>query len=207
MAGKITALKRQKHNQDRVNVYLDGEFAFGLAEIEAVSLRIGEWLSDQRIAELKAGDALEKAHAKALNYLSYRPRSAGELRYYLRDKDFDDETIDLVLERLREAGLVDDLEFARYWIDNRLRFRPRSAWALRQELQQKFVGRQIIEEALEDFDQAEALQNALQRHARRLQHLPSETFKKRLMQRLARRGFSYGAIRDALEAYLSSNNI
>lgn len=206
MAGKITALKRQKHNKQRVNVYLDGEFAFGLAEVEAISLRIGDWLSDQRIAELQAGDALEKARDKALNYLSYRPRSEGELRYYLRGKAFDEQTIELTLERLREADLVDNLAFARYWIENRLRFRPRSAWALQQELQNKRVDRQTIEKALEDFDEEQALQNALQRHARRLRHLSDEKFRKRLMQRLARRGFSYGAIREALETYLSSNH-
>jgi len=206
MAGKITALKRQKHNKQRVNVYLDGEFAFGLAEIEAISLQIGDWLSDEQIAELKAGDALEKAKNKALNYLSYRPRSEWELRHYLGDKDFENETIDLVLKRLREADLVDDLEFARYWIDNRLRFRPRGEWALQQELRQKHIDTHIIEKALMDFDEERALKKALQRHARRLQHLPSEKFKKRLMQRLARRGFSYGAIRDALETYLSSTD-
>jgi len=206
MAGKITALKRQKYNKQRVNVYLDGEFAFGLAEIKAVSLQIGDWLSDERIAELKASDALEKARDKALNYLSYRPRSEWELRRYLGDKDFEQETIDVVLDRLREADLVDDLEFARYWIDNRLRFRPRGEWALRQELRQKRIDTHIIDKALIDFDEERALKKALRRHARRLQHLSSAKFKKRLMQRLARRGFSYGAIRDALEAYLSSTD-
>lgn len=206
MAGKITALKQQKHDKRRVNVYVDGEFAFGLAEIEAVSLRVGDWLSDERIAELKAGDAIEKARDKALNYLSYRPRSEWELRHYLRDKEFDDDVIDLVLGRLRRADLVDDLEFARYWIENRLRFRPRGRWALKQELRQKRINTGVIEKALVDFDEAEALKKAVQRHARRLQHLPSEKFQRRLIQRLARRGFSYGDIRDALETYLSSDD-
>jgi regulatory protein len=206
MAGKITALKQQKHNKRRVNVYLDGEFAFGLAELEATSLRVGDWLSDERIVELKAGDAIERARDKALNYLSYRPRSEWELRHYLRDKGFDDDVIDLVLERLRQADLVDDLAFARYWIDNRLRFRPRGRWALEQELRQKRIDTKVIEKALIGFDEELALKKAVQRHARRLQHLSSEKFRERLIQRLARRGFSYGDIRDALETYRSSDD-
>lgn len=206
MAGKITDLKWQKHNKQRVNVYIDGKFAFGLAGTQAVSLRIGEWLSDQRIAELLAHDAVEKAHDKALNYLSYRPRSESEIRRYLTEKEFSEETVAEVFERLRRAKLVDDVEFARYWIDNRVRFRPRGRWALKQELQQKGVRYEAIEAALADFDEEQALENAIDRQARRLRHLPAETFRKRLMQRLARRGFSYSSIREALDAYLPLND-
>jgi regulatory protein len=53
MAGTITALRFQKRNKDRVNVYLDGQFAFGLAAIEAVRLRVGQTLSDDDVARLQ----------------------------------------------------------------------------------------------------------------------------------------------------------
>ncbi|MGC9398851.1 MAG: RecX family transcriptional regulator [Anaerolineae bacterium] len=206
MAGKITALKWQKRNKQRVNVYLDGEFAFGLAATQAAKLQVGARLSDRQIAELQALDAVEKAHDRALNYLSYRPRSEAEIQRYLREKEFSEETIEETLERLRRVGLVDDLEFAHYWINNRLRFRPRGRRALRQELRQKGIANKIIEQVLSEFDEERALQKALQRHARRLQHLSSEKFRQRLTQRLARRGFSYEAIREALDTYLASND-
>ena len=80
MTGTITALIAQKRNKDRVNVYLDGEFAFGLAAIEAIRLRQGQVLSDEEIEHLKALDEIERAHERALNLLSYRPRSAQEIR-------------------------------------------------------------------------------------------------------------------------------
>jgi regulatory protein len=75
MSGTITALVAQKKNPDRVNVYLDGRFAFGLAAIEAVRLRRGQTLTDADVERLQAADDVEKAREKALRFLGNRPRS------------------------------------------------------------------------------------------------------------------------------------
>jgi regulatory protein len=75
MAGTITALRFQKRNKNRVNVYLDGQFAFGLVAIEAARLRVGQTLSDNDVARLQMRDEVERAYERALNFLSYRPRS------------------------------------------------------------------------------------------------------------------------------------
>jgi regulatory protein len=206
MAGKITALKQQKHSKYRVNVYLDGEFAFGLADILAAPLHVGDWLSDAEIEELQASDVVEKARDRALNYLSYRPRSEFEMEHYLSEKGYEDVIIEHVLARLQRAGLVDDLEFARYWIDNRLHFRPRGRRALVAELRRKGVARSTIAEALQDFDDRKAAEKAAERQARRLQHLPPDKFRRRFTQRLARRGFSYDVIRDLVDDYTPTDH-
>ena len=124
MSGTITALVVQKQNTDRVNVYLDGKFAFGLAAIEAIRLKRGQVLSDADIERLQAADDVEKAREKALRFLGNRPRSEWEVRQNLQKAGYGDETIDRVLERLRGVGLVDDAAFVRYWIDNRAQFKP-----------------------------------------------------------------------------------
>ncbi|HEY89165.1 MAG TPA: regulatory protein RecX [Thermoflexia bacterium] len=196
MAGRITALRLQKHSERRVNVYLDGEFAFGLADIAAYPLRVGEWLADEKIAALQAADVLEQARDRALSYLSYRPRSLRELQCYLREREFSEPVVSQVLGHLQAVGLVDDLAFARYWIQNRGQFRPRGALALRQELCQKGIAESLIDTALEDYDELTVLRRAARKHARRLRQLPPEKFRQRLTQRLARRGFSYESIRD-----------
>ena len=100
MAGKITALAYQKRNKDRVNVHLDGKFAFGLAAIEAARLQVGQTLSDEEIIELRVRDDLERAYGRALDYLSYRPRSESEVRRNLREKDVEDRIVDVVIGRL-----------------------------------------------------------------------------------------------------------
>jgi regulatory protein len=201
MAGTITALVAQKKNTDRVNVYLDGKFAFGLAAIEAVKLKRGQMLSDEDIARLHDVDAAEKAHERALHFLSFRPRSEAEVRRNLKDGKFAPDVIESAIARLKQAGLVDDRAFGAYWLENRGQFSPRSARALKLELRQKGIDAETIDAALSaaahDEDEA-AFQAALPR-ARRLAKLEAREFKQKLGAYLGRRGFSYDIIQDAVK--------
>ncbi len=204
MGGQITALRVQKRNRNRVNVYLDGRFAFGLTAIEAARLRVGQILSDEEIARLRQRDAAERAADKALDLLSYRPRSEAELRQRLIEK-YDEETVTTAMERMRRSGLVDDREFARYWVRNRLQHNPRGAMALRQELSQKGVDESAIEEALAEYDEEAAAARAAEMALRKLRGLPPDLFRRRLTDYLLRRGFPYGIVRPiVLEALADS---
>lgn len=204
MAGTITALRWQKRNKDRVNVYLDGRFAFGLTAIAAAGLRVGQTLSDEEIAHLQAQDNSERAYEHALNFLSYRPRSEAEVRRNLRENDAEDEVIEAVIERLTRAGLLNDHEFARYWIENRLEFNPRGMRALRHELRQKGVPDAVIAKALAGFDEEAVARRAAEPAARRLAHLEPTEFRRRLGAHLARRGFSYAVIEPLVEEMLKA---
>ncbi|MGD8998738.1 MAG: RecX family transcriptional regulator [Anaerolineae bacterium] len=199
MAGKITALAYQKRNKNRVNVYLDGEFAFGLTALEAARLHVGQTLSDDEIVRLRMRDSVEWAFGRALDYLSYRPRSESEVRRNLGDKDVEDGVVDVVVGRLKRAGLLDDREFARYWVDNRARFNPRGLRGLRYEMRQKGVPRDIIEEALATFDVAAAARKVAEAGARRLSQEDPSAFRRKLQAYMARRGFSYEVIRPLVE--------
>ncbi len=198
MAGTVTALKLQKRNRQRVNVYLDDRFAFGLAAIEAARLRVGQVLSDEEIARLKERDSVERAAERALDLLSYRPRSRAEVRRRLLRKGYEQGTIDEALARLGRAGLLDDRAFARYWIDNRFQFNPRGVALLRQELWQKGVGETVIEETLAEYDEEEAAVRAVEMVARRLHELDPVAFRRKLIDRLRRRGFPYAVIEPLL---------
>ena len=204
MAGAITALRFQKRNKDRVNVYLDGQFAFGLAVVEAVHLRVGQVLGDDDIARLQRQDEVGRAYERALNFLSYRPRSEAEVRRNLRKKNGEDEVIEVVIERLTRAGLLDDREFARYWVENRLQFNPRGARALRHELWEKGVPTSIIDDTLADFGEEAAARKAAEAGVRRLAHLEPRDFRRRLGSYLARRGFSYAVIVPLVEEMLEA---
>lgn len=199
MAGTITTLKIQKRNPERVNVYLDGRYAFSLAAIEAARLRRGQVLSDGDIEGLKERDSFEKAHDRALRFLSYRPRSEAEMRRYLQSKAVSPAIEEEVIERLTRAKLLDDLAFARYWVENRESFKPRGLRMLRYELYQKGLSEDIIAQALTDLDEEEsAYQVALQR-GRRLAHLDQVSFRKKLGAYLLRRGFPHEVVNLAVE--------
>ena len=198
MAGMITALTVQKKNKERVNVYIDGRFAFGLAAIEAVKLRRGQKLSDGEIAALQARDDAHQAHEAALRYLDVRPRSVDEIRRHLSGKMVEPDVIDEVVERLTGVGLLDDRAFAHYWLENRSDFRPRGERALRQELRQKGVPGDIIAEVLsQDHDEDDSAYRAAMAQARKIRTTDPREFRRKLEAHLARRGFAYDTAREA----------
>ncbi|MCS7177699.1 MAG: RecX family transcriptional regulator [Anaerolineae bacterium] len=200
MGGQITALRIQRRNRQRVNVYLDGRFAFGLTAMEAARLRVGQFLSDEDIARLRQRDAAERAAEQALDLLSYRPRSEAEIRERLSDR-YGAETTGEVLERLRRTGLVDDREFAHYWVQNRFQHNPRGVVVLRQELRRKGVDDSAIEEALADYDEEAAAIRAAETACRKLRGLAPDTFRRRLTDYLLRRGFPYGIVQSIIQQF------
>jgi len=202
VAGEITAIKAQKRNKDRVNIHLDGEYAFSLEMIVAVSLKRGDYLSDERIKELQMQDSFEKAYGRTLNYLAYRPRSSAEVSRYLGEKGVPSQVSEEVVQRLSRAGLLDDLAFARYWVENRETFKPRSHRLLRQELRQKGVDDELIAEAVGEVDEEESAHQAASKQASRYAHLDDELFRQRMYNFLRRRGFSYEVIRETISGLL-----
>jgi regulatory protein len=199
VAGTITNLKAQKRRHDRVNVYLDGRYAFSVTEIEAARLRRGQHLSDADIAQLQHRDECSRAYNQALKYLTYRPRSQAEVETYLHGKGFSEEMIAEALVRLQEVGLLDDAAFAQYWVENRMEFRPKGPIALRYELRQKGVAEETIAEAIDAVDPDEAAYRASQKLVRRLASEDRQGFFRRLLAYLGRRGFDYETARTACE--------
>ncbi len=197
MAGKITALEFQKKNPDRVNVFLDGKFAFGLPAIIAARLKPGQLLADAEIQALQAEGSIETAYDRTLNYLSYRPRSRAEVVRYLEKRDLPEGQIETVVERLERAGLLDDEAFARYWVENRERHRPKGLRALRYELWEKGIGNEIMDRVLVSVDVSDSAYRSAARKARQLAHLDEQSFTRKIVEYLARRGFDYEVAREA----------
>ena len=196
---KITAIQVQKRNPNRVNIHLDGEYAFGLARIVAAWLQVGQVLDDEKIAQLQAEDARERALQQALLFLSYRARSEKEIRQNLSKHEIPGAVIEETLERLRRDGFANDKNFASAWVENRSTFRPRGRRALALELRQKGIDDSTIESALEDVDEEALAYEAGQKKARKLTLSLSKgqewsEFRKKMSEFLARRGFSYSVI-------------
>lgn len=196
MAGKITELEYQKKNPDRVSVFIDGSFAFGLPAIIAARLKQGQFLSDAEIQSLEAEGSVETAYDRTLNYLSYRPRSRAEVQRYLQKRDLPDAQIEAVAARLERAGLLDDEAFARYWVENRERHRPKGPRALRYELREKGIGNETIERVLMSVNVPDGAYRSATPKARQLAHLDQQAFTKKIVEYLARRGFDYEVARE-----------
>lgn len=168
---KITAIEEQKKRKDRLSVFADGQFAFGVHPDVLLDhhLKVGMELDDVKVATVKTDDAFRTSYDKAIGYLSGRPHSAQEVRQYLRDKliykhpDYVDltdsnakeifreqqeQSIERIVERLVEQKYVDDAAFAKWWIDNRREFKPRGKRLLLLELKARGVSNADIQAAL-----------------------------------------------------------
>lgn len=199
MGRKITALKAQKRNSQRINIYLDGEFAFGLSRYAAAWLQVGQDLSPEKIQELQEIDAQEVAYQRALNFISYRSRSEKEVRQNLQKHDTPEEVITEVLERMQSNGLVDDLQFAQDWVENRSAFRPRGRRALAMELRQKGIADEAIEAALRELDEEPLAYQAALKQSRKYAGLEWKAFRQKMSAFLARRGFNYEVAKPVIE--------
>lgn len=188
---KITAIEIQKRSPNRVNIYLDGEYAFGLARIVAAWLKVGQELDEKKIEQLQAEDARERALQQAMWFLSYRGRSESEIRQNLRKHELPETVIDQTLDRLRQDGFANDDQFAKAWVENRSAFRPRSRRMLAMELRQKGLADDSVKSALESVDDEALAYEAAQKRAARYKDLEWNDFRKKLSDFLARRGFSY----------------
>lgn len=195
MGKTITAITAQKRDKKRVNIFFDGEFAFGISRIVAAWLQVGQNLTDEQISKLISEDQDEVAYQRAIKLITYRDRSIAEIRQSLHQNQIPEEIIENVINRLGENGLLDDKRFANLWIENRNEFRPRSHRMLALELRKKGISEDIISQVLENTTADEELAHkAAQKQIRRYMTLEWQDFRRKLGSFLARRGFSYETV-------------
>ncbi|NDJ86759.1 MAG: RecX family transcriptional regulator [Chloroflexi bacterium] len=207
MGGTITAIEVQKRNTERVNIYLDGQFAFAMEMIAASHLRKGQVLSVEEVEKLRGEDNVAKAYDRAIRYLASRPRSAQEVRRKLQTADFNPEVIEAVIDRLEDMNYLDDLAFAQMWVRDRSQFNPRGPMALRAELRTKGITDTTIDVALTDLDVIPLAMAAAEQKSRSLRAADQHSFRRKLSSYLARRGFDFETISTVVDSLIESMDI
>lgn len=209
-SGRVTAITPQERDSERVNIFLDGVFAFGLGLDLALreGLAVGDELDDIRVGILKTVDEVGKATTAALNLLARRPRSLREVRDRLRQKGYDPATIDAAVTKLEGWRYVDDADFARYWVENRATHKPRGRRLLEQELRQKGVEREIVRETLDEaeLDEHAAALDLGRAKLRSYAGLEPPVVRRRLASFLARRGYGFDVVKPVMEQLLGEES-
>ncbi len=195
----VTGMEVQKRNKKRVNVYLDGDYAFSLSLDDAARLRKGQVLTDGEVDTLRRIDAVSRAMDTAAHFLSYRPRSVQEVRRKLEEHDISADVVELALEKLDAMGYLDDHAFAAFWVNERSNSKPLSPKALKYELRQKGIEDPIIAEVVgESAPEDEMAYRAAHNRALRLRGSTRIDFRTKISGLLQRRGFSYSVIKSTL---------
>ncbi|HCT65233.1 MAG TPA: hypothetical protein DIC60_08245 [Lachnospiraceae bacterium] len=199
----VTSVEQQKKNLERYNVFIDGEFAFGLIMEDILFFKIkeGNEISEEKYDYIKDTVVYIKAQNTALKYLGYKMRTEKEIKDKLIEKEYDDEIIGRVLEFLRKYNYVDDLKYAQSYIKEVQRLNPKGSYAIKHKLRENGVCDNVISEALEDcdLDEEEGAERLLGKKLGERRQV-SYKEKKKLHDFLLRRGYSYAIIKKAFDS-------
>jgi len=194
---KITDIKAQVKIPGHFSIFVDGKYSFSLSDTALLEekLHVGYELDAAEVKRLKQVSSDDKLYGLALRYVSMRPRSEWELRSYLQRKSAPPALADQILSKLSKLNLVDDMKFARAWVESRRLLRPTSKRKLQQELRAKRVNDEVIQQELagDETDERALLRELV---AKKRSRYPD---KLKLMQYLARQGFSYDDIKAVID--------
>lgn len=195
----ITSVKPQK-NKKRVNIYLDGKFAFGL-DLEnymKLNLKVEDEFTDEEIAKIVRKAEFQKVYDKLVRYATLRPRSEKEIDTWLKRKKVHESLHKRLFNRLKRLELLDDEKFAKWWIEQRTTFRPRGKKALYFELRQKGIDRKLVDSVLSDFDidEVKIAGEILKARMYKWKGLRGFDKKKKMSDFLARKGFTWSVIKE-----------
>ena len=193
----ITKISPAVKTEGRYNVFVDGKYSFSLDEVQlaALALRKNMEIDEQQLDQLKSESSFGKNYIRALDLVSRRPRSQREIRDYAFRKQWTKANTDRVIERLLERGYLNDAKFAEIFVRSRANLRNYSTRRMKLELQKKGVSSDIIDQVLsesDDFDENVALKNLIAKKQNRYDD------EQKLIAYLARQGFTYDAIRSAI---------
>lgn len=198
----ITAIKRQIKNPQRLNIYLDGTYSFSLALETAVSHRLKPnlQLTDDQIRVLMGDGEQQRIWENVQKFISLRPRSEREIDQWFKRKQVPDAVITPLKDKLHRLELINDQQFASWWVEQRLNFRPRGQQALRFELQTKGISSDIIAKVLSQLpDQHQTIKHIAERKLATLQRFDPRQQKQKLAAFLQRRGYTYSQIKPVID--------
>ncbi len=196
---KITKITQQQKDHSRYSIYVDERYSFSLSEgaLLESGLSSGQELSEDDVAAYRQKSADDKLYNRALKYVAMRPRSVWEIQAYLERKHSPAPLIEQITNKLIDLDLLNDEKFARMFVRDRALLRPTSRRKMIAELRKKRVPEEAIEAALlaEQTDESVVLRELVAKK-RQLAKFKHDDLK--LMQYLARQGFSYSDIKSAL---------
>ena len=209
---QVTAIQPQKKKAKRFNIFLDGDFAFGLDEATLVKnqIMVNQHLTSEQVEKIIKEGELGKLVDQSLRFLSYRPRSEKEVDDFLVQKIAKKEKIkysqakqstlvSAVIAKLKRYKYLNDLEFARWWLRARSGVRPRGTFLIKLELARKGVAKEIIEEVLlRAPDQVELAKKVVLKKMGTWRNLSEQDLRKKVYGHLLVRGFDFETVKKTL---------
>lgn len=145
----------------------------------------------------------QRTFDRAVNLLTYKPRSIKEMRERLLEKDWtNDAIVEEVIKKLETYGYLDDAQFAKSFAASQIRQKPVGKRVLQQKLAQKKLDKETvaeaIEKAFEETPETEIIDRAIEKRLRLKGKPATREDAKKFYDFLLRQGFSYDLVRDKM---------
>lgn len=198
----ITSIKPQKNNK-RVNIYLDNEFGFGLdlENFVKIGLKVDQELDEEKIAKIIKEAEFQKTLDKLLKFATFRPRSVSEVKFWYKRKKVPESIQTELFNRLNSLELIDDTKFAKWWVEQRQSFSPKTKRVLTNELRIKGIDREVIKEILEEteIDEVRLAKELIKNKMYKWEKFDLKTKKQKISQYLTGKGFDWNVISNVLK--------
>jgi len=200
----ITKISTQKKNKARYNIFLDGAYAFSVDEdvLLKFQLKKGKEFSEEEITRVQHEDDIRKAYHSAIHFLSFRMRSALEIRQFLQKKEWSDSIIDVVIKELDHRNYINDLEFAKAYVRTYASSGKKGPMVIRQELLKKGVTEPKANEALLEYKKEQQVADAIQmgnKYVKQYKKLSERMLKQKVEYTLSTKGFPADTVSKAME--------
>lgn len=200
---KVTKIQAQKR-KGRYNIYLDGKYAFPVAENTLIEFRLMNdvELTDAQIKEIQDRENVNKAYGDAVNYLSYQLRTEKEIKEYLYKKEYHKDAVEDVIKKLQDLRYLDDSSYATSFINTQLRTTANGPRIIEQKLAQKGVPKTIIQDKMFEINQDILLENATdfaKKQARKQKRASFSQMLTKIRQSLYQKGFDKETIEEAIK--------
>ncbi|HEY5123426.1 MAG TPA: RecX family transcriptional regulator [Ignavibacteria bacterium] len=204
----ITKIEKQKKRRGRYSIFLDNEFGFGITDntLLKFGLRKNDELTEQKIDEIKNYDEFDYAKKYSFDLLSRSPKSEKEIRTKLKQKKITDSNIIKVIDALKELKFLDDVNYAKLFVESKLRNNPAGKVVIKNKLREKGIGKELIEESIENFyDDAveeKKAESILLKYMKKKTGDDYYTLKRKCFQHLVSKGFDFDLVNELLRKHL-----
>lgn len=196
MNNKITSIQAQKNNKERVNVFIDEEFAFP-CDAELVykyNLKVGIEVNFDFIEEIAKNDDFSKAKSNALKFIERSYKTEKEIKEKLQSRGYAEEVISRVMEFLKEYAFIDDAKYAQMYVNDRIKNKGRNK--IKYDLIRKGIDEDIINTKINGVDSEEELNTALELGNKKYNSIikreqDERKIKQKLSQFLVSRGYTW----------------
>lgn len=205
----ITKIEVQKRNKDRVNIYLDHEYAFAISmELvykEGLSAKME--IDASRLRDIADKEGYLKCKNAALRIIERSYKTEKEVRDKLREKEYTDSQIEKSIEFLKEYNFINDDSYARAYINDKLASRGRQK--IKYDLIKKGIDRQIIDEKLSCIDSDDERNTAMilaEKKYRSISKGETDAYKLsgKLYRFLLSKGYNYDLVKDVVKDVMKS---